>query len=126
MKYKFKWEEERDNGKRAHGMTPVSQSGFYNTRSWNKIRNAYIREYSLCESCKKKGRYIPAKYVDHIIPLTPENVNRYGLDWDNLQSLCSKCHQVKTNRSKAGSKYSPMNIQKGKELQSKINTFNHE
>src|SRR5690554_3008233 len=106
-------------------MTEVSQSGFYNTREWTKTRNTYIKLHPLCIDCQKKGRYVEAKYVDHIIPLTMDNLHIYGLDWNNLQSLCAKCHRVKTARSKT-TRYSPQNLQRGRELQNKFNDFNNE
>ncbi|WP_010662552.1 HNH endonuclease signature motif containing protein [Marinilabilia salmonicolor] len=121
MGYKFKWEQQKH--KHKDGMTDVSQAGFYNTSAWKKLRNVFIKTYPLCKDCEKQDRLVPAKYVDHIVPLTLENFWEYGLDWNNLQSLCAKCHQKKTNRSKTNSKYSATNLQRGKELQNKFNDF---
>ncbi len=104
------------------GQTPVSRAGFYTDPRWRKLRNAYIAENPLCEHCKSKQRYIPAQVVDHIEPLTLENMWILGLDWENLQGLCYKCHRIKTNKSKG--KYSPDNIRKGRALQNKFNNFN--
>lgn len=67
---------------------------FYSSKAWRKCRNAYISTvHGLCEHCGKPG-YI----VDHIIEITPENINdpSITLDHDNLQYLCTPCHNKKT------------------------------
>jgi 5-methylcytosine-specific restriction protein A len=47
----------------------------------------------LCRHCAKKGLIVEASMVDHIVPLTAGG-EKY--DDDNLQSLCDRCHGVKT------------------------------
>jgi 5-methylcytosine-specific restriction protein A len=73
---------------------------FYTSTAWRKLRNQYITAQPLCEHCKQAGNYKPAKVVDHIAPRKerPE----LELDWDNLQSLCQRCHQQKTAKEKFG------------------------
>lgn len=44
--------------------------------------------------CEKKGIVTAANVVDHIIPLRIDYNKR--LDVNNLQSLCNKCHNIKT------------------------------
>ncbi|MBK3516698.1 HNH endonuclease [Carboxylicivirga marina] len=104
------------------GQTEVSRAGFYNKKEWQHLRASFIRQNSLCEHCKLKGLYIAATVVDHIEPLTLDNMWTLGLQWDNLQSLCNTCHRRKTNRSKG--KYSPENMKKGRALMNKFNDFN--
>ncbi|MCT4662150.1 MAG: HNH endonuclease [Tissierellales bacterium] len=100
--YTFKWEKKEKKREYKEGYTEVSQSGFYNNQAWQKIRNYYISYNPLCERCLKKGILKEAEVVDHIIPLTLDDVNDnnqsllYGDD--NLMSLCNKCHAIKTNR----------------------------
>lgn len=63
---------------------------FYNTKSWLKCRDGFIKSvYGLCNRCGKPG-YI----VHHKILLTPENINNpdVTLNWDNLEYLCLDCH----------------------------------
>lgn len=67
---------------------------FYNSAAWHKVRKLVInRDHGLCQKCGKPG-YI----VDHIIELTPENINdpEISLNLDNLQYLCLSCHTTKT------------------------------
>jgi len=47
--------------------------------------------YPVCVGCWVAGRMEPATHVDHITPFTDKHDAR-RLDWDNLQSLCTKCH----------------------------------
>jgi 5-methylcytosine-specific restriction protein A len=73
---------------------------FYTSTAWRKLRNQYIATQPICEHCKQAGNYKAAKVVDHIAPRKqrPE----LELDWDNLQSLCQRCHQQKTAKEKSG------------------------
>lgn len=74
----------------------------YNSAAWRKCRESYIASaFGLCES---KGCGKPGYIVDHIVELTPENINdpNITLNHENLQYLCLVCHNVKTFQ-----KYSP-------------------
>jgi len=67
---------------------------FYKSTAWLKCRASYIKKvYGLCEHCSKPG-YI----VDHIEEITPENIGDpdITLNHDNLQYLCTPCHNRKT------------------------------
>lgn len=61
---------------------------FYKTAQWQKTRQYVLRAEPLCRSCKDV-----ATLVDHIKPRAAGG-DDYGLA--NLQSLCAKCHAVKT------------------------------
>jgi 5-methylcytosine-specific restriction endonuclease McrA len=66
----------------------------YHTQRWRKLRRAYYRsEYGVCEWCGG-----PGKIVDHIEPITNDNLNdpQVTFGWDNLQLLCQECHNTKT------------------------------
>lgn len=60
---------------------------------WRTSSKAYLREHSLCEICKRNGKYVQATVVDHIKPHRGDN----KLFWDksNWQSLCKSCHDKK-------------------------------
>lgn len=67
---------------------------FYKSKAWQEVRQLRIlKDHGLCQVC---GR--PGNEVDHIIELTPENINdeMIALNLDNLQTLCHKCHRTKT------------------------------
>ena len=62
---------------------------------WQKVRDAYIKANPLCVDPfgMHVGRAVPAESVDHILSRAKGGDR---LDWDNLQSLCSTCHNRKT------------------------------
>lgn len=65
---------------------------FYASSLWTKLSLAFRAENPLCFMCSQLGTE-----VDHIIPI------RYGgapLDWANLQTLCRRCHKLKTHQDK--------------------------
>lgn len=67
---------------------------FYKSKAWQKCRASYIQKvFGICEHCGKPG-YI----VDHIEEITPNNINDpdITLNHDNLQYLCTPCHNKKT------------------------------
>jgi 5-methylcytosine-specific restriction protein A len=94
---------------RATGAKTTSQprrSGtlnVYDDRQWRRVRLLHLKDEPLCRHCHKKGLIVEAEIVDHIVPLTVNPDGKY--DDDNLQSLCKRCHQIKTAADrKAGRK----------------------
>jgi 5-methylcytosine-specific restriction protein A len=80
---------------------------FYNSRTWRKVRAEHLRREPLCQECLKKGITRLAQMVDHILPINREDAfdtrnEKWGEPYDhnNLQSLCHKCHAIKTNQDK--------------------------
>ncbi|MFD2614485.1 HNH endonuclease [Paenibacillus gansuensis] len=74
----------------------------YATAEWKKARRtAIIRAGGLCELHSKKGKVVKGKEVDHIIELTDDNKHDWNIAYnpDNLQYLCSDCHNHKHSRS---------------------------
>jgi 5-methylcytosine-specific restriction enzyme A len=67
---------------------------FYKSSAWKKCRATYIKSvFGICEHCGDNG-YI----VDHIIELNLININdpNISLNHENLQYLCTPCHNKKT------------------------------
>lgn len=62
-------------------------------RPWRRKREAVMkRDQYLCQLCKQKGRITEATEMDHIV-----NVAEGGTDDEsNLQSLCTPCHDAKS------------------------------
>ena len=74
----------------------------YADPEWEKSRQyVIVRANGLCELCKEKEKYKPGKEVDHIIELTDENKTDWNIAYnpENLQSLCTDCHNDKHFRS---------------------------
>lgn len=72
-------------------------SEFYQSRKWRSLRKLKLERSPLCEECQRKGILTPAQMVDHIVPI---NKGGAPLDFDNLQSLCNRCHAAKSARDK--------------------------
>ena len=54
-------------------MKPYAEK-FYKSKSWQKVRNAYMRsQRSLCEICLANGIIKPCEIVHHKIPLDESN-----------------------------------------------------
>ena len=80
-----------------------SIGNFYHSTAWRKLRAYHIRHSPLCAECLKVGKITDctakgAGVVDHIKPISEGG---QPLDLDNLQTLCAKCHAVKTGREVA-------------------------
>lgn len=62
-------------------------------RAWEKQRlRALKRDNYLCIPCQETGYTTPATIVDHKIPKAEGGTD----DMNNLQSICSPCHKIKT------------------------------
>ena len=63
-------------------------------RRWQKARKRFLESHPLCEECKKRGRYVAATDVDHIVAHRGDQT----LFWDqnNWCALCHSCHSKKT------------------------------
>jgi len=67
---------------------------------WRKARAVYLAKHPLCIVCMKDNKITPATVVDHIKPHKGDMV----LFWDrsNWQSLCKRCHDIKTATEDGG------------------------
>lgn len=66
--------------------------GFYKTTAWRHTREQVLtRDYSTCVRCGLEGNI-----VDHIVPSEDDWEDR--LNVDNLETLCQRCHNLKTRR----------------------------
>lgn len=62
----------------------------YNTSLWQRTRKAQLEHEPMCRMCYEIGYYVAATVVDHIERV--RNNPDLAYDGDNLQSLCSDCH----------------------------------
>ena len=67
-----------------------------NHPTWRNIRAAQLQREPLCIECIKQGITTPANTVDHI---DGNSWNNYS---SNLQSMCIRCHTIKTNAQDGG------------------------
>lgn len=101
------------------GRTEASQSGFYTSKEWIKLRDRRRAESPICVECEKKGKIWPMKIVDHII--TVEERPDLALDFDNTQSLCDYHHVIKTNADKKR-KNEAKSLESGSKLMQELET----
>lgn len=72
--------------------TPKKIKKFYQSARWKKARWQKLHQANgLCEKCGKAGWE-----VHHIVPLTLANIDKpeIALGLDNLQLLCTSCHNA--------------------------------
>lgn len=84
------------------GLIMARYPEIYKTKEWKQARKAVIvRAKGLCERCKAKKKIVKGKEVDHIIELTSKNKHDWNIVYNinNLQYLCSDCHNDKHDRS---------------------------
>lgn len=65
---------------------------FYKSAAWRHTREEVLtRDYSTCVRCGLEGNI-----VDHIVPSEDDWEDRLNID--NLETLCQRCHNLKTRR----------------------------
>lgn len=67
----------------------------YNTTTWARLRRLKLATHPLCEMCLSRAKIEPAVAVDHIVAISAGGDPFPGLD--ALMSLCTSCHNRKTN-----------------------------
>lgn len=66
---------------------------------WTKrLRPAQLAREPYCRECSRWGLRVPATDVDHIVPHKGDMT--LFASAENLQSLCHRCHSLKTVREK--------------------------
>ena len=74
----------------------------YQSERWRRMRAIKFANNPLCEECEKKGILTPAEDIHHIISFVgidnPDKQYRLAFDYNNLMSLCKKCHQEIHNK----------------------------
>ena len=80
---------------RNRSETKAKQYNYYRSRQWQGIRlQALERDHYLCQYCKVQGIVTTAKTGDHIVPIEYDNTLQSSLD--NIATICSHCHRLKT------------------------------
>jgi len=76
-----------------------TELGCYQSAKWRAVRAALLRAHPVCQLCAARGLLVPAKVVDHVLPIKDGGA-RY--DESNLECICTSCHNAKTARETAG------------------------
>lgn len=73
----------------------------YSSERWRKLRAWKFTCNPLCEDCEELGLTVPAEDIHHKKSFMsvddPNEKLMLAYDFDNLRSLCKKCHQKKHN-----------------------------
>ena len=78
---------------RAFSGMDRSNATFYNSRQWRKLRLMILQRDPICKECEKKNRFVSSVVVDHILSI---RLGGAKLSPDNLQGLCTTCHNKKS------------------------------
>ena len=111
--------KERERLSEQKGRTEASQSGFYQTRGWKMLREQRRSANPLCQHCEARGLIRSMTTVDHIISV--EERPDLALSFDNTQSLCDFCHNVKTKADEK-QKQQRQKLNSGKIMMQKFET----
>jgi 5-methylcytosine-specific restriction protein A len=68
--------------------------------AWRRARLAYLADHPLCVVCQERGYLTPATLIDHITPHCGD-IDKFWSQ-SNWQSLCARCHGIKTAREDGG------------------------
>jgi 5-methylcytosine-specific restriction enzyme A len=71
---------------------------FYQGKLWKATRRSYIAAHPLCEECQRKGVTTEGKVVDHVVPIK-QGGDLYKIQ--NLQTLCDRCHAIKSGKERS-------------------------
>lgn len=74
---------------------PNAASRGYCSKRWRTFRALQLQLHPLCVSCLAEHRTMAATEVDHIRPVSGPDDPRF-LDFTAVQSLCHRCHSLKT------------------------------
>jgi len=75
----------------SHERDKAAASFYSKDARWLAIRKKKLQATPTCEECK----FEKATTVDHIKPIS-QGGDKY--DWNNLQSMCRRCHSSKSAR----------------------------
>lgn len=85
------WQPERE----VQGGRRIDNQKFYQGTPWRKLRHLQLARFPLCAECERKGIFTPGRVADHIVPMSQGGA---ALSLDNLQTLCDRCHNVKSGQ----------------------------
>jgi 5-methylcytosine-specific restriction protein A len=70
----------------------------YQNRQWKWMREEKFAMNPVCERCESLGKTSPTEEVHH--KQTIEAAPDLAFDWDNLESLCEQCHEIRHKEMK--------------------------
>jgi len=95
----FAWIRLPEKRKDNRPKTPEKQErlNYYLSTTWRRLRQQKVKESPLCERCLAQGRVEPMREVHHLVKWfqfkNEETRLRMFTDYENLYSVCTKCHR---------------------------------
>lgn len=90
---------------KTNNMYDRERRKIYNSERWRSLRAWKFANSPLCELCLKEGKTVVAEDIHHIVSFMstddPYQRKQLAYDYDNLLSLCKKCHQAVHNTKKS-------------------------
>ena len=77
-------------GSQQQSKERLQRNKFYHSTAWRKLRTTFIKQHPLCVECDGVGQVI-----DHIVPIKQGGES---LAWENLQTMCHRCHNIKSGK----------------------------
>lgn len=94
-------EAKRESDKRYNKTRDPKYIRFYNSIDWRMLSAKYTQDKGYrCEACRSM-----ATQVHHIKPIQTPDGWFLRLDYNNLELLCTKCHNDRHDRFKRRKKY---------------------
>lgn len=92
-----KFREQARQAARERDQQLINRLMVHNGVSYYEVKSFLddAKQYPLCVKCLKKGEYVSALILDHIEPYRPEK-GMALCDEQNIQWLCSSCHNRKS------------------------------
>ena len=79
----------------------------YNSKRYQRNRELLLRRNPQCAECAREGRSVAATELDHIVSIRQWYLQglpaRECSGLQNLQLLCGRCHERKTERERKAS-----------------------
>ena len=90
----------------------ISDDDVLRTSAYRRgVREYVLRRDRFCVLCAADGRNVESEHADHI---KPRSEGGAVFDPKNMQGLCAKCHQIKTNRERWNRHAEPPKMLNGK------------
>ena len=66
--------------------------------AWTQLSKRFRAENPFCQVCYENGKLTGVDHVHHIQPI--RDAPQLRLDWNNLMSVCKRCHKEIESNSK--------------------------
>ena len=97
--HKWAFAQRLETATKKSWLYDARENKFYHSKSWQSARKQVLQNEPLCRTCKENNIIKGANVVDHINPV---RLGGDKLDQNNLQPLCTSCHNRKSANERHG------------------------